>query len=51
MEVREDAESFWNEMLWATFVLSKERVNGESRKQHNEEIHLIMLIIKWKRFR
>jgi hypothetical protein len=51
IDVRTEAEAFWNEMLWATIVLSKETVNVEQRKEHNKEIHIIMLVIKWQRFR
>ena len=51
IDVRTQAEAFMNEMLWAAIVLSKETVNGEQRKQHNEEIRIIMLVIKWQRFR
>jgi hypothetical protein len=51
IDVRTQAEAFVNEMLWATVVLSNETVNGEQRKQHNEEIRIRMLVIKWQRFR
>jgi hypothetical protein len=48
--VNPQAEAFWNEMLRSTIVLSKEKVNGEWKRVHNEEIYIMMLVIKWKRF-
>lgn len=44
------AEAFWNEMPRATIVLSKEKVDEEWKRVHNEEIYTMMLVIKWKRF-